>query len=110
MFNFDLNKTLFIMLNILLSYVTAQPSHINTDFIKIPTSLTFNSEYDLDDSRCFSASYRENGDILIGGTNGLYGLDKNRVLNKYVMPFELVTTAIEHHKAVYMLHKKIHVK
>ena len=107
MFNFDLIKnTIILLINISLSYVTVQPSHINTDFIKIPTSLTFNSEYDLDDSQCYSASCRENGDILIGGANGLYCLDKNYVLKKYNMPFKIVTAAIEHHQAIYILHRE----
>ena len=77
----------------------------NIDLVNTPTSLTFISEHPTD-FYCYSADYREDGDLLLGCGDGLRLLRREDMqMIRYNTNARGVTSAIEHHRNVFVLHK-----
>ena len=80
---------------------------LNIDFLHSPTSLTHVMSTDEMPSKCYSASYRADGNILLGCKDGvrLFNIiDKSVTLFK--TSFKRVTSVLEHHNAIYILHRE----
>jgi len=73
--------------------------------VTVPSSLTFISEHKTS-SQCMATCYRQNGDLLVGTSNGLYvlrrGWDNLSVCSTDV---KSVVSVVEHHQNVFILHR-----
>jgi len=72
--------------------------------VTVPYSLTFISEHKTT-SQCMVACYRQNGDLLVGTSGGLYVLrGSESKLSLWRTGFDSVTSVVEHHQNVFILH------
>jgi len=79
---------------------------LNVDLVTVPSSLTFISEHETD-GWCYSANHRQDGDVLIGTTNGIQLLsgDGNE-LTEYSTSEKYVTAVVETLQNVFILHRE----
>ena len=76
----------------------------NIDLVNTPTSLTFISEHPTGSS-CYSADYREDGDLLLGSQDGVRLLRREDMqMIRYDTNVSEVTSVVEHHRNVFILH------
>jgi len=72
--------------------------------VTVPSSLTFISEHKTS-SQCLSACYKQNGDLLVGTSDGLYVLRRGEYwLNPCSTDVKSVTSVVEHYPNVFILH------
>ena len=77
----------------------------NIDVVNTPTSLTFISEHPTY-AGCCSADYKEDGDLLLGCHDGVRLLRREDMqMIRYNTNVRGVTSAVEHHRDVFILHK-----
>jgi len=79
---------------------------LNVSLVTIPSSLTFISEHQTDDW-CYSANHRQDGDILIGTSNGIQLLSRDvNKLSEYSKSEKIVSGVLETPQDVFILHKE----
>jgi len=72
--------------------------------VTVPSSLTFISECKTT-SQCVATCYRQDGDLLVGTSDGLYVLYRGwSLLSLRSTDFHSVTSMVEHHQNVFILH------
>jgi len=76
--------------------------------VTVPSSLTFISEHKtMYCSQCLAACFRQNGDLLVGTSDGLYVLRRGKdMLSACSTKVKSVTSVVEHHQNVFILHRK----
>jgi len=73
--------------------------------VTVPSFLTFISEH-VTNSQCMAACYIQNGDLLVGTSNGLYVLRRGgNWLSLCSTDVKSVTSLVEHHQNVFILHR-----
>jgi len=73
--------------------------------VTVPSSLTFISEHETY-SQCMAACYIQNGDLLVGTSDGLYVLRRcGYWLSLCSTDVKSVTSVVEHHQNVFILHR-----
>jgi len=78
---------------------------LGLSLVTVPSSLTFISEHRTISMQCLSACYRQNGDVLVGTSNGLDILYRGgNLLNTFSTDVKLATSVVEHHQNVFILH------
>jgi len=81
-------------------------SLLGVSLVTVPSSLTFISEHKTA-SQCMATCYRQNGDLLVGTSYGLYVLHRGEdMLSICSEDVHSVTSVIEHHQHLFILHKK----
>ncbi|KAF6021396.1 hypothetical protein EB796_020296 [Bugula neritina] len=80
-------------------------SLLGLSLVTVPSSLTFISEHETT-SQCMATCYKQNGDLLVGTSDGLdvlhRGGDKLSVCS---LDVKLATSLVEHHQNVFILHR-----